>query len=630
MTPIPAAAAAYENALSLWRSGQRGEALQALRMACDLAPQEVIYQANLSAALVDECHWQEAEAASRRALAIAPDRAESWHGLGNALTGQQRWLEAANAYETAASLKPDLPRCDEVAAQAWLKASQPENALRRYVRAAAGMQGREDPELLTAMAGTLTQLSHVDQPLELYRQVAQLLPGNAAAQNNLGLAYQGMARHDEASECYRRALSIDPSQAATWSNLMNCLNYSPKHGPGDVLEAARQFEHKVARPLRDARPYLNEASCERALRVGYVSPDLRRHPVAHFALPLLEGHTDQVEVVCYYNHRQVDDWTERFRKASHLWVDCEGWSDETLAGRIRADHIDILVDLAGHTENNRLLTFARKPAPVQATWLGYVTTTGLSAMDWRMTYEQTDPEGTDADYSEQLWRLGGGMWGYRPPEGMPQVAPPPEARKGHITFGHFNRFSKVSQPALNCWAEILTQVAGSRLVIGLPPGNTRRQIAQFFETRGVAANRIDVYDKLAPTQFWAAHGEVDIALDPFPFNGGTTSYETLWLGVPIVTCTGGEGSFAPRFASRMGQALLHTLGVPDLVASTEAEYVRLAVNLARNPARLATLRGELRKRMAASALLNEALQVRNVEAAYRSMWKAWCGRPRSG
>ena len=265
---------------------------------------------------------------------------------------------------------------------------------------------------------------------------------------------------------------------------------------------------------------------------------------------------------------------------------------------------------------------------MQVTWLGYVTTTGLSTMDWRVTYPATDPEGTDGEYSEKLWRLGGGMWGYRPLKGMPEVASAPHLRKGHITFAHFNRFPKVSQPALACWAEILRQVPDSRLLIGLPPGQTRVEVARFFEARGVSASRIDACGQMPHANFWALHHEVDIALDPFPFNGGTTSYETLWMGVPLVTCTGGPGSFAPRFASRMGAALLGAVGLSELVAASEAGYVRIAVALAHDPARLNRIRAELRARLAASPLLDETLHVRNMEAAYRAMWQAWCGHAR--
>ena len=617
-------AIAFDQALALWRQGDRTRALAELRRACELAPDNALYPANLSSALTETGDYIGAEQAARTALLIAPERAASWHGLGNALTGQKRWLEAAEAYERAATLDPNLPNCDRTAADAWQRAGKPDRALQRFLRLATGVQGRDDPVLLAEMAKSLTQLNQVDEPLRLYREIAERLPDNAAAHCNLGTAYQALGEHDEAVACQRRAISLDPTQAAYWSNLIISLNYSPSHGPQDLVEAARGFDAHVCAPLRDARPHLNARDPEKRLRVGYVSPDLHRHAVAYFALPLIEGHTGQVEVVCYNSHRQFDDWTARFKKAAHLWVDCADWSDETLAERIRADGVDILVDLAGHTENNRLLVFARKPAPIQLTWLGYVTTTGVKAIDWRLTYPEADPAGAEANYTEKLWRLPTGMWVYRPLDGMPEVAPAPVERKGCVTFGHFNRFTKVTSLALETWARILSQVPNSRLLIGLPVGRTRVEIARFFEQRGIAAHRIDAFDKMPHADFWAMHALVDIALDPFPFNGGTTSYETLWMGVPLVTCTGGPGAFAPRFASRMGATVLAAIGLPELVAQTPDEYVRIAVALANDIQGLVQLRRELRERMRASVLLQEDLHVRETEAAYRAMWREWC------
>ncbi|MGE4239900.1 tetratricopeptide repeat protein [Ramlibacter sp.] len=614
----------YVAALTLWREGRKLEARDALKRVVDAAPQEVVYWANLAAAHVELAEWAAAESAIRRALALDAGRAESWHGLGNALTGQQRWLEAAQAYERALELKPDLPNGDATAAAAWQRAQQPEAAARRYLRSISGVHGRDDPEVLTATAHVLRELGQIDQPLELYRRVAALLPANAAAHNNLGMIHQAAGNYDEAIGCYRKALELAPALHSCWSNLIVCLNYSPSYGPRDVRHAAEEFDRNCARALMPAVGHDNNPDENRRLRVGYVSPDLHRHAVAYFLLPLLEAHGDAVEVVCYNSSTLEDEWTARLRAASSQWVDCAAMSDEVLAQRIREDRIDILVDLAGHTENNRLLTFARRPAPVQVNWLGYVLTTGVGAIGWRMTYAETDPPDADADYTERSWRLDTGMWGWRPLLGMPEVAPPPFQRKGVVTFGHLNRYSKVSRPALECWARILQQVPGSRLAIGLPAGATRGATARFFEARGVAANRIDAYDKMQHERFWAMHGEIDIALDPFPFNGGTTSYETLWMGVPLVTCTGEGGGFAPRFSSRMGRALLRAVGVPELVAHDPDAYVDTAVALARDPARLASTRAQLRERMRLSPLLDEARNAREVEAAYRGMWRQWC------
>ena len=614
----------FQAGLALWQAGRKAEAILELQAATQAEPATVLYNANLAAALCGAQQWVEAEAASRRTIKLEPARAESWRGLGNALAGQARWREAADAYVHALQRDPALPRGDAAAAVAWRMAGDAPRAAHHYLRAINDPSARDDAELLTAAAQTLAVLGHVDDAKHLYERVAHLVPGNAAAHNNVGISHQALGEYDEAIACYRRALEFAPAFAACWSNLIVGLNYSPAHTPHDVRSAAEAFARNCAAPLPREGTYANDRNPGRRLRVGYLSPDLHRHAVAYFLLPLLENHTDSVEVHCYNASTVSDDWTAKVRAASSGWVDCASLSDDELAQRIRADGIDILVDLAGHTEGNRLLVFARKPAPVGVNWMGYVVTTGVPGIDWRLTYELTDPAEADADYTERSWRLEGGMWGYRPLPGMPEPTPPPFLRKGCITFGHLNRYSKVSKPALDAWARILSQVPNSRLAIGVPPGRARAELAKFFESRGITANRIDAYDKMEHALFWAMHGEIDIALDPFPFNGGTTSYETLWLGVPLVTCTGEGGGFAPRFSSRMGKAILHTIGLPQLVGSSPEEYVEKAVALARDPMRLITLRQQLRDRMAASPLLDEKLHARSIEAAYRAMWREWC------
>ncbi|MBC5764740.1 tetratricopeptide repeat protein [Ramlibacter albus] len=588
----------YEAALALWQAGRHEEAIGELGLAVEAQPDEVLYIANLAAAFIETRQWPQAEAAARRALAIEPGRAESWFGLGNALAGQQKWLDAAQAYERGYALNSSLPNAALVTAEAF-----------------------------TAAGRALATAGFAHEAHAAHARAAQLVPGNAAGMNNLGSAWQGLARYTEAIESYTGAIAAAPEVPIFRSNLIVALNYSHLHGPADVKWAAIEFDTHCARHLRATRVHENDRDPGRRLRVGYVSPDLRRHAVAYFLLPLLENHSNEVEAVCYSSSKVVDEWTSRLRQASSQWVECADLDDAQLAERIRSDRIDVLVDLAGHTEGNRLLVFARKPTPVQLSWLGYVLTTGLSAMDARLTYAVTDPEGTDDDYTERLVRLEGSMWGYRPLPGMPEPAPPPYLRKGCITFGHLNRYSKVSQPALECWARILHEVPGSRLAIGLPQGAVRTEVARFFENRGVAANRIDAYGAMAHDRFWAMHAEIDIALDPFPFNGGTTSYETLWLGVPLVTCTGEGGGFAPRFSSRMGKALLQAVGLPELVAATPEEYVAISVALARDPQRMERLRHELRERMRRSPLLDEPLHARSIEAAYRKLWREWCQRP---
>lgn len=662
------AAALYHASLGilLKELGQLMPRIVCYRRAVELSPEDPAYRANLAAALNELGDWAAAEDMARQSLALGAERAETWQILGNALRGQQAWQEAARTHERAAELKPDWPAPQLAAAQAWEKAGRMDRALVRYHQAIACARKNDDgalqklawqalgsllarhsrpvdaerayrqaldfdPQdlsLLTDLGNLLRMQHRLDEAHEIYRFVAERAPADPNAQGNLGTIYQSMGQYDAAITCYRATLARAPHLASMWTNLASCLNCAPNHAPEEVRAVLKQFDNELAQALNDSRPHENDRNPERPLRIGFVSPDFRRHAVAYFALPLLEGlDPERFHVFCYYNHRQSDEWTLRFEGLARGWVNCADWDDAMLTERIRADGIDILVDLAGHTEGNRLLSFARKPAPVQVTWMGYVTTSGLSAMDWRITHADADPDGSEGYYSEKLWRLAGTMWCYRPLPDMPDVAAPPHQRKGYITFGSFNRFAKISRSVLEAWAEILRQTGNSRLLICIPEGAARQRLADFFAEHDVDPGRIDCFAKLSHREFWAMHAEVDIALDPFPFGGGTTSCETLWLGVPVVTCTGGPESFAPRFSSRMGYAFLNSLGLAELAAGTEKEYVELAVALAKDSRRLIDLRQNMRSRMASAPLTDEKRFVKDMEAAYRAMWQEWCANP---
>lgn len=633
--------------------------------AIELDPTVPMWYANLASVLNEQKEYNAAETTARAGLAIDAARPETWFNLGGALVGQQRWQEAAVAFDFALEQQPGWLVALITAGQAYRATGQLRQAIERY-SAARTLLLQQTPDqrqlqmgsvchalgeilsqchehasaqvhlsealqyqpgdlgLLTDLGNSLTAQGKLDEALVYYQQVVLAAPHLAGAHVNVGTLCQTLGQHEEALIHYRTALAIDSTLSTTYGNMGTSLTYSASHGPADLKACYDKFDQLVARPLYDPRSHTNDRSPNRRLRVGYVSADFRRHAVAYFALPLLQGHhSEEVEIYCYYNHRQNDEWTQRFKELCAGWVDCVGWDDAALAERIRSDNIDILVDLAGHTEGGRLLTFARKPAPIQVTWMGYVTTTGLSAMDYRLTHADADPVGAEADYAETLVRLEGTMWCYRALPGMPEVSVPPFTRNGYVTFGAFNRFSKTSRRVLECWAQILCALPYAKLLLCIPEGTVRQQVTEQFSQHGVSSDRLRFFSKVSHTEFWSMHTEVDIALDPFPFGGGTTSCETLWLGVPIVTCTGGADSFAPRFASRMGKVFLNALGLPDLVTENESDYVKVAINLASDSKRLIQLRQELRPRMAASALTDEKRFVREVETAYRHLWHHW-------
>jgi predicted O-linked N-acetylglucosamine transferase (SPINDLY family) len=372
--------------------------------------------------------------------------------------------------------------------------------------------------------------------------------------------------------------------------------------------------------------YINDRTDGRRLKVGYVSPDFRQHSVAYFLEPLLRSHDRKViEVFCYAEVGWPDTVTERFKQLADHWVTTVGMSDDATAERIRRDGIDILVDLAGHTSKNRLPVFARKPAPVQVTWLGYPNTTGLTAIDYRFVDAVTDPEGeTEALASETLVRLPGGFLCYGGPDDAPAPGPVPSLTTGTVTFGSFNNPAKLSAATLDAWADVLARLPQARLLLkGKPFADpaTRALYLDRLAKRGVAVERIELVAWLPEEGHLALYNRIDIALDPFPYNGTTTTCEALWMGVPVITLRG------DRHASRVGASLLTQTRLTDLIADSVEAYVETAVALAGDPARLSELRQSLRPRMAASPLCDAPAFADKIEHAYRTIWQRWCAAP---
>ena len=414
-------------------------------------------------------------------------------------------------------------------------------------------------------------------------------------------------------------------EAAAASAALVRLNYDPAVDDRALFEAHNAWAQRFAAPhypTSQAEPLNDDA--DRPLRVGYVSGDLRRHPVAFFVEPVLRAHDrGQVTPVCYDTAGLDDDMNAHLRSLVPDWRDVADWSDEALAERIRDDRIDILVDLAGHTARNRLLVFARRPAPVQVTGIGYVTTSGLETMDYRLTDSLCDPgRGEDRFYSERLWRLETGFNCYAPPRGLPEPGAPPCLSGAALTFGCFNNLDKITAPVIEAWAEILHGLPDSRLLLktkSLGEPAVREHLLAAFGDRGIAAERLELRDWSATlAEHFAAYAEVDIALDPFPYNGTTTTCEALMMGVPVVALRGG------RHASRVSFSILARLGLEGLSATEPEAYVERALALAARPDALAKLRAGLRQRLARSPLCDAERYARTLETAYRGMWRRRC------
>lgn len=475
------------------------------------------------------------------------------------------------------------------------------------------------------LGNALRSKGHHDEAIVALRKAIRLMPDPADAHNTLGLTLKDLGQMGEAIRAFRKAVFLNPSFVIAHDNLLMFSNYQPDIGPEDLFEKHRRWAQRHEAPLKSSiLPHVNDCDPERKLRVGYVSPDLRQHSVAFFLLPLLEHHDrGQIHVTAYSNNAATDETTRRIQSSVDEWCPIAGVPDEHVAARIRADQIDILVDLAGHTAGNRLQVFARKPAPVQITWLGYPGSTGLDAMDYRCSDQLADPPGSPKRFSsEDTLHLARTAWCYAPPAGAPDVAPLPALHMPGITFGSFNNFGKISSVTLDLWAEVLRQTPGSRLVlknVAMRSAAAMTQVAESFAKRGIAADRLALLN-YEPSQLGHLnhYNQVDVSLDTFPYHGTTTTCEALWMGVPTVTLDG------PHHASRPGVSLLSNVGLHDLIARTPAEYVDKAVRLAGDLPRLAELRAGLRQRMRESTLTDGPSFARDMEAGYRQVWRTWC------
>ncbi len=617
----PRYAEAHNNLGNLLRDrGRMDAALAAHRAALAINSGDCEIHFSLGVTYQAAGRPNEAGEAYLQALALNPSYGGAWVNLGNVLAGQGRREEALACFSRAIEIRPGLAEAHYNLARLFQQGGEVDAAADHYRRALDS-----DPCLAEAWynLGTLClEQEKVDEAVAHLQRALELKPTYADALNNLAKALKTRGDMEGALAAYRRALAAQPDDREIFSNLLLALNYVSIAEPEAVFALHRDYAARFEEPLRPGwQPHANLREPERRLRIAYLSPDFRRHPVANFIQPALRCHDRRhFEVWCYDTHGVDDGLTAQLKSLSDQWRDVAALTDEALAARIREDGIDILVDLSGHTAGNRLGTFARKPAPVQATWLGYLNTTGLAAMDWRLTDGRADPPGVnDAFYSEALARLPHSQWCYHPFDGMPEPGPLPARRNSHVTFGAFGQVAKISGETLDVWARVLREAEGSRLLlVGVPEGWARQRIAAAFRRHGVEDERLDFRGKLSLEGYWAAFSEADIALDAFPYNGGTTTCDALWQGLPVVTLSG------VRTASRGGRSLLTALGRPEWIAATAEEFVRIAHGLARDVASLEQIRKALRQWMEASPLRNEKEFTLGLERAYRQMWRKWC------
>ncbi len=468
----------------------------------------------------------------------------------------------------------------------------------------------------------LVELGQLAEAGACFLEALRLDPRRADAHNNLGNVYKEQGQLEEAVASFRMALELRPDYITAHNNLVYTLHICPGLAPQTILAECENWNRQHAALLAGL---IQAPQCDatpgRRLRIGYVSPDFRSHPVGRFILPLLAAHDrGQVEVFGYSSVKKPDALTERCRGLVDAWRPITHLTDDQTAQLIRGDRIDILVDLAMHTMDNRLLVFARKPAPIQVTYLAYGGTTGLHTMDYRLTDPYLDPPGrNDAFYSEKSTRLPHTYWVYQPVSDTPVAAEPPSVATGQITFGCLNNFCKVTSPTLELWGQVLQACPGAALLLYARQGSHRDRVCRVLERWGVAADRLTFVDWLPVADYFRTYSRLDVALDPFPYGGGTTTCDALWMGVPVVSLVGQTA------VGRGGLSILSNVGLQDLAATDTAQYVQTAVALARDRQRLRELRATLRTRMQASPLMDVPAFARGVEEAYRQMWRHYRG-----
>jgi protein O-GlcNAc transferase len=601
--------------LSLQLQGK--DALAALQKAADLLPNDAEAHSNLAVVLRDQGQLDAAVASYRRALQIRPNFTEAHNNLGVALRAQGQLEEAVASYRKAVELKPDFYEALNNLGSTLLSLGQLDDAVASYRQA---LKIKHDfAEVHNNLGIALKDLGQYDAALASFRKALELKPDLAMAHNSLGLTLKELGQHDAALASFRKALELKPDLAIAQDNLLLTLSYTA-YQPEYCLEEARKYGQMVAKKVT-ARfsAWQCEAQPQR-LRVGMVSGDLCNSVLGYFMEGML-AHIDptRIELIAYPTHHKEDELTARIRPHFSFWKPIFNKSDEAAARMIHTDGVHVLLDISGHTANNRLPVFAWKPAPVQASWLGYFATTGLTEMDFILADEVGVPEAQRKQFIETVWLLPDTRLCFTAPQVDLPVVSLPALQNGHITFGCFQILPKVGDDVLTVWGKILSALPDARLrwqckQLGDP--TVANQLALRLQQHGIDPARVTMHGATSREAYMGAHADVDVILDTFPYPGGTTTCEALWMGVPTVTLAG------DTLLSRQGASLLNAAGLGDWVASSVEDYIDKATALVNDLTKLAALRAGLRERVSASPLFDTRRFARNFEDALWGMWQA--------
>jgi len=639
--------------------GDAQEALEAFTKAVQYKPDSAGAHFNLGAAYAQLARDEAAVSAYRQALALKPDFAEAEMALGAALEEQGHDQEAIRSYRRVLEIEPGhaaaqdklayslvrLDQFDEAAAcfrQILVRDPHNVNALNslglllnikgQFHEAVSQyrLAVKLKPDFLAAhgnLGNVLMDLHQFGDAAASYHRVLELNPDSADAYNNIGSAFKDLGDLGKALVSYRKAMTLRPELAVAHSNLLMVQNYLSEQPPEELFEEARRFGETVARLAPPFEPLHNSPMPDRCLRVGFVSADLSAHPVGYFVesiLAALSAETSgRLELFAYSNSSQSDEVTERIKSHLRGWHPVHDRSDASLVQQIRDDRIDILIDLSGHTGGNRLPVFAARPAPVQISWLGYFATTGVAAIDYLIADPWTLPAHLEGQFTEKILRLPQTRLCFTAPTLDLGTAALPALANGYITFACFNALPKMNDAVVALWARILHAVPGSRLHLmasQLNEASNRQTTLERFTAHGIEPARLLIQGPVPRAKYLQTYHRVDIALDPFPYTGGTTTVEALWMGVPVLTLEGNT------FLSRQGVGLLMNAGLPEWVATDADDYVKRAVAHAGDLQRLSVLRTGLRSQVLASPIFDAPRFARHFEIALRDVWHKWCGQ----
>jgi predicted O-linked N-acetylglucosamine transferase (SPINDLY family) len=554
----------------------------------------------------------------REAASGQPDHPGYWSNLGMILAELGRAAEAREVLERAVSLAPDMVEGLNNLANVYLSLGRASDAIATYRRVLTLM-----PNYVPAMnnlSGALNAAGDLDGAIEQSLAVLAIQPNHVGAMLNLGRAYKEAGRIDDALNLYRQADSLQPDPRSL-SDLLFTMHFHPDYDARRLLLEHSQWNQRYAVPLRPLRhPLPNDRSPTRPLRIGYVAYDVGSNALGRFFLPFLSHHDRaSFEVYCYCDIRRPDHIGDQLAQCARGWRVIRKLSDQQIVQSIRDDRIDILVDLSMHSHGNHLAVFAQKPAPIQITYLAYCSTTGVETIDYRLTDPHLDPPGLDESvYAEKSLRLPQSYWCYPEPPLACEVNTLPAQANGYITFGCLNDFAKVTPIILDAWQQLLLQLPSSRLILHCKNGAHRRTLLDRFSAAGVDPSRIELVSYMLPVDYFKLHHRIDIALDPFPWAGGTTTCDALWMGVPVVTLTGQTA------VSRGGASILSNVNLPDLITRSPEAYIQKAIALSNDLDRLAALRSTLRPTMMQSPLMNAPQFTRDLEILYRRVWQSWC------